>query len=241
MSVVAVSMMGRFGNNCFQYAFARAYAEKHGHEFQCDHWDGEKIFQLDDKPIVTTTGLKPRDENNIVDGEGDIIIRSYCQQQKCLIYTKSQVREWFKFQEWVSKELAGAPLFFSALAHRRVGDYVGYGYPSVSLKSYQDKFSELGINDYFICTEEEPIVAPGLPEEYSFLPDFYCMAHADVLLRGNSTFSWWAATLNRHGKIYSPVMDGCVGGKEHDVSFVEGNWPRFTSNLDFVTDLHLQP
>lgn len=236
---VICRFMGRFGNQMFSYAYARAYAEKHGFEFRCDPWIGSKIFQLDDKPAGDLQ-LTRRNENDIVEGEGDIEIRSYCQQQKCLIYTASQVREWFKFQDWVAAELHGADLKFGALGHRRVGDMIGYGYPQISLKSYQDKFSELGITSYHICTEENPIVAPMFTNEFSFLPDFYCMAHCDLLLRGNSTFSWWAATLNRHGKIYSPVIDGLEGGKEHDCEFVEGNHKKFC-NLDFVTDLHIKP
>lgn len=239
MSVVAVSFMGRFGNQLFQYAFARAFAEKHGFEFQCDPWIGQQIFQLDDKPI-TSTNLQPRDENNIQDGEGDIIIRSYCQQQKCLIYTQSQVRGWFKFQHWVNQELHELPMIYRNVAHRRVGDYAGYSYPLVSIGSCLGKFLELGISSFAILTEEHPLKHNSFQGELSFVPDFYCMANADVLLRGNSTFSWWAATLNRHGRIYSPVMDGCEGGKEHDVEFVDGNWPKFRDDLDFITDLHLK-
>jgi len=239
MPIVACKFQGRFGNNLFQYAYARAYAEKHGFEFRCDPWIGSKIFQLDDKPTGDLQ-LNRRNENDIIEGEGDIEIRSYCQQQKCLIYTASQVREWFKFQDWVSKELYGAPLRFNALAHRRLGDYAGYGYPIVSHESYVRKFDELDVPYFWICSEESPVIAPNLPEEFSFLPDFFCMAHCNLLLRGNSTFSWWAATLNRHGRIYSPVMDGCEGGKEHDCQFESGNHKKFC-NLDFVTDLHLAP
>lgn len=240
MSVVAVQFLGRFGNCMFSYAFARAYAEKYGHEFQCDSWDGQRIFQLNDKPI-TAEGLTNRNENDIIQGEGDIVIRSYCQQQKCLIYTAGQVRKWFKFQEWVDKALCDQALNYAALAHHRKGDYAGYNYPCISEKSYRDKFAELEINRYEILSEENPLTNPAVPQELSFLTDFYCMTQCDVLLRGNSTFSWWAATLNRHGKIYSPVMTGCEGGKESDVLFIEGNYPSFNPMLSFVTDLHLQP
>jgi len=236
--VVAVSMMGRFGNQCFQYAFARAYAEKHNCEFQCDPWLGQQIFMLDDKPI-TATWLKQRNENDLVDGETNVVIRSYCQQQKCLIYTQRQVQQWFQFQHWVNEILCSQSVLYPNIAHRRVGDYAPLGYPVVSVGSYLQKFLDLGIASFAILTEESPLKNQDIPEHLSFLVDFYCMAHADVLLRGNSSFSWWAAALNRHGRIYSPVVDG-LGAGEHDVQFVDGNWPRFCS-LPFVTDLHLQP
>lgn len=238
--VVAAQFQGRLGNQCFAYAFARAYAEKHGYDFQCDSWLGQQIFQIDDQPI-TATGLTPRSENDIVEGEGNIVIRSYCQQQKCLIYTASQVREWFKFQYWVNELMQKVPEYmFEAMGHVRHGDYSGYGYPVVSIKSYLDKFNELGISEYWLCTEANPIHAEGFPSDLSFVPDFYCMTKAKTLLRGNSTFSWWAATLNQHGKIYSPVIDGLEGGKEHLCQFVDGNHKKFC-NLDFITGLHLKP
>lgn len=240
MSVVAAQFQGRFGNQLFTWAFAKAYAEKYGHEFQCDPWLGQKIFNLDDKPI-TATGLTPRNENDIQLGEGNIIIRSYCQQQKCLIYTKRDCLRWFQFQEWIIEALVEQTFQYRFLAHRRVGDYIGYSYPVVAKKSYEKKFDELGCvwRDYI--TEESPITNERFKDEISFLPDFYAMCHADILLRGNSSFSWWAATLNRHGRIYSPVMVGAKGGQENEVSFVEGNHPRFNADLEFVTDLHLQP
>lgn len=35
---------GRFGNQLFQYAFARALAEKYGAELQTSDWIGPQIF-----------------------------------------------------------------------------------------------------------------------------------------------------------------------------------------------------
>ena len=40
------------------------------------------------------------------------------------------------------------------------------------------------------------------------------------------------------GQVYSPLIEGLEGGREHDVQFVPGNWTRF-SNLHFTTDLYL--
>lgn len=235
MSVVAVSMMGRFGNQCFQYVYARAYAEKYGHEFQCDSWDGQKIFQLNDKPIAATN-LQPRDENNIIDGEGDIIIRSYCQQQKCLIYTASQVREWFSFQEWVDGA-TGDLVIPKCCGHRRVGDYVGYLFPYVSEASYHSAARKYNLPPVELITEESPRVSRDIPKEISYLADFFILSKTPILLRGNSSFSWWASVLNA-GITYSPVIDG-LGGGEHNCDFVLGNHPRL-SHHHFCTDLYLK-
>lgn len=235
MSVIALQFLGRFGNCMFSYAFARAYAELYDLELQTDPWIGQKIFGLNDPPI-TATGLTPKNENDITSGDSNILFRSYCQQQDCLIYTKRDCLRWFK----ISKEfdfLLNTKSFPKNVAHRRLGDYVGYQFPTVSIKSYHEMAAKLGI-EVTMLTEENPILVDGIAESMSFLPDFYCMMKASVLLRGNSTFSWWAATLNTSGVVYSPVIDG-LGGGDHNVNFVLGNHPRL-SHHSFCTDLHLK-
>lgn len=243
--VFQLSMMGRFGNMMFQYAFARAYCEKHGLELQTDQWVGENIFEITPNAI-RGDWLPRRCENTLIDGERDVSYRSYSQQQKCLIYTKWAIQRWFKFRPEVEEKLKA---YFSAhphpvmpiVAHRRVGDYLGYGYPVVSKASYLHQIDNLGESwaDVEFITEEKPHVVLGIPDEYAFVADFYCMLHAGLLLRGNSCFSWWAGALG-NGTVFSPRIDGLTGGREHDVAFEEGNHCRF-ANFDFTTDLHLQP
>ena len=72
----------------------------------------------------------------------------------------------------------------------------------------------------------------GLP----FLEDFILMMNADVVLRANSSFSWWAATLGR-GRILSPLVEDRTGMQ--DVEFVEGNWPKMVNSHN-ITDLQLK-
>ncbi len=89
-----------------------------------------------------------------------------------------------------------------------------------------------------ILSEEEPTPhAPFIPDDLSFIVDFYRMVQAPTLLRANSSFSWCAALLG-NGLVLSPVIDGLEGGKKHLCKFVAGNWPRF-ANFDFVTDLRV--
>lgn len=243
MSFIAVNFLGRLGNQMFTYAFARAYAEKHGLELQADSWVGQKIFEIDDMPISNPNAPR-RDENNLVDGENNIIFRSYCQNQKCAIYTLSQVRKWFKFRPGIENILKDIIPFPDLIAgHRRVGDYPGTGFPVVSMVSYNRACGKFGLapDDLKMVTEENPITNPNFRHEMACVPDFYRLMVADVIFRGNSTFSWWAATLGR-GRIFAPIVKGVglVGGKECDVEFVEGNHPA-CSDFDFVTDIHLKP
>jgi hypothetical protein len=236
MAILALKFIGRLGNCMFQYATARAYAERHGLTLQTEPWIGQQIFNLSDPPIAPNN-FPMRDENTLSEsGEGDIVYRSYSQQQKCLIYTRQQVRGWFAVSPELKSALSSVEKHH-VVCHRRLGDYQGYGYVICSLASYQKALTALGLDGAHYCTEENPIRAYSLPNELSFLPDFWAMCNASVLLRANSCFSWWAGTLG-HGRVYSPVITGLHGGIEHDVQFVEGNHPRF-ANLDGITDLSL--
>lgn len=248
MSVLALKMMGRFGNQLFQYAFARAYAEQHGMELQTQPWVGEHIFEITPNAIrVNCDMLRQHDEKSLLlEGHAageDFTYCSYSQNDNCLIYTKSDLRRWFKFRPNVETALRNywAPHCRPfVVAHRRVGDYLGYSYPVVAKESYRRVAEKMGLADRLQwITEEEPHVCPEIPAEYAFICDFWRLMQAPVLLRGNSCFSWWAGALG-DGDVWSPRIDGRVGGQEHDVEFEWGNHCRFC-NLDFVTDLHLRP
>ena len=54
---------GRFGNQLFQYAFARRYAETHGLELAVSDWVGRDLFALDDP--VPDQALPPVHENHL--------------------------------------------------------------------------------------------------------------------------------------------------------------------------------
>jgi hypothetical protein len=88
-------------------------------------------------------------------------------------------------------------------------------------------------------TEETAIQDQQFGGNLGILPDWYRLLKAPILFRGNSTFSWWAATLGYHERVFAPVVEFRAGGQEHDCDFVEGNWPRFAS-LDFVTDMRIK-
>lgn len=235
--VVAVQWLGRMGNNCFQYCYARAYAERHGFELQTDPWIGEQVFDLKHPRIAEPDKLKRVDENTIQEGEGDVLIRSYCQNQKSLIYTRKDCLRWFKFQPWVHEALSTWVRPVIAM-HVRRGDYMGYGYPMVSEESYIAAMSPFYGMPIFRFYDSAAGIHSAFNGELKDIPDFYQMTRALVLLRANSTFSWWAGTLN-HGAVYAPIMDNCKGGVENDCEFVRGNWPAFRKDLDFITDLHL--
>ena len=107
-------MMGRFGNQMFQYAHARAVCEANGDTLVTEPWVGEKIFQID--------GVRGG-----FDGQ---LAENYRQNQESINYTRSMVRKWFTLRPEITEKLGH--LKGGVLCHQRLGDYAGLGFTVVS-------------------------------------------------------------------------------------------------------------
>lgn len=236
MGTIALRTIGRFGNQMFQYAFARAYAERYGLTLELEPCLIQRVFDIDHPPVSRDWPVKSTAELNF--GEKDFTLTDYCTIQKNLIYTRSQARKWFLFRHTLGPSVIRLKTYHT-VCHERRGDYFGAGYVVVSRRSYMEMLSKLQYQDQepHFCSDEGGHPNDAFPKELQFLPDFWLMLYARVLLRGNSSFSWWAATLG-HGIVYSPVIDGLKGGQEHDCPFTQGNHPKFICNGE-MTDLTL--
>lgn len=231
MKTIALKNLGRFGNLLFRYAHARKLAELNNCALRTERWVGEKIFTLD---APETIHFFPPS-----DGTEDFVVDGYCQNQQSLIYTRADCRRWFTFRPEIVDLLKSTPVYNLPYAHFRRGDYAGAGYPLVGRKSVELAMLQYGIYDPCVpVSDETPTGGPEFTGDLEFLPDFYRLMTAPVLFRANSSFSWWAATLG-HGRVFSPVITGLVGGMEHDnVPYVEGNHPAL-ADLPNITELHL--
>lgn len=237
--------LGRFGNCMFQYAFARAFCARYDYELCTDPWPGEQVFQISHPRCAIAEPL--HHEHTAFEELAQvehISFRSYCQQQKCIdLYTRTLAREWFAWRPEIVERMDQLAGDFPFIAHMRRGDYGGYGYVVVSDESYHECARRIGLPELYEMSEEnhDHRLQP-FGGELAFVADFFRMTRAATLLRSNSTFAWWAATLAPDSqRVFAPIIDGIEGGTVHrGCLFVEGNWPRF-ANLDFTTDLHLQP
>lgn len=227
IQISCLGKFGRFGNQLFQYAFAKSYAEKYDCILEIPkNWIGRKIFKnIDDPPISDPL---PKTKLDIIPwGHKNIDLFGYfCAPEFVQFLTRKKLKEWFKIEDkWIN--LVSKPKSPYLAAHLRRGDYatLSYLYCIVSKKSYLDAISHFGLNKYNIIwvSEYDKRQHPLCDQEnLSFLPDFITLLNADVILRANSSFSFWAAVLS-DGEVYSPVVGKKTGCQ--DVEFVRGNYP----------------
>lgn len=230
------------------FLHAYAHALRVGAEFQCPPWIGEEVFNLPPYQRPQGDALPVRSELDLRPDETNVEIRGYAQNQAAMIYTKKQAQEWLKLKRSPEDVIGSGweKMENSYIAHLRRGDYVGYGYPLVSKESYLQailKYAPHGesgwrpVEHLRFLSEENPLPAPSLPLSLSFLVDWYTMVHANYLFRANSSFSWLAGLLSKE-YVFSPIIKGLEGGKEHLCEFVEGNHPAL-SDLASGSDMHL--
>lgn len=122
--------------------------------------------------------------------------------------------------------------------------FVKFGYHPASIEWVSDDYSRRWHSDRVVRKRGRwryPDGAEVLPEVmFDWLEDFLRLYFARTIFRANSSFSWWAAFLAPHARVFSPVLDkshiyGIDGMEEIDVEFVEGNHPHwFYGHKDIV-------
>lgn len=257
ISMSALGKRGRWGNQCFQFAFLRGYAAaKNLNLCLPEDWIGRQLFRV---PEMGTAGIVARRidlDEALVLGQWDQWINqlagfdfvTYAQHQKYLdFYTRAQCREWFALQppwdEYERKLIAEMPPHYIA-CHLRRDDYIRHPfnqhYATVHDGSYEEALNKIPVDRAMniLWVEQgwrEPsqvVKDAGIP----WLDDFLILKNAAHLLRANSSFSYWAGVLG-NGQVYSPIVEDRIGWQ--NAEFVEGNWPR-TSGHKNQSDLHLR-
>jgi hypothetical protein len=220
---------GRWGNSLGLYSFAKKYAEMHNCQLQTPSWLGQKVFTINDPPITVDLPQTKCDE--VPWGKVNIDLLGYYQNTEYLKHLSiSWLKKLFTFRDEWKQRFPKKDEYYIA-AHIRRGDYAGYShiFALIQEESYINACRKFGLDETKIVwvREDKPTIEPDLDSQgIGFLPDFMKIVNANVILRANSTFSWWAGTLSE-AKIYSPVIGDARG--VCNVDYVEGNWPRIAN------------
>jgi len=222
----------------FQYAVARAYAEMHNSSLHTQPWVGQEIFQLSDRPYKK---LPLAEFDALPTGKSDITLHGYfIHSDAAKILSMQKLRQWFKLQpRWdhLKNQVEIA-------AHLRYGDYIDLAgiYCLITKESYIKACQKYRFDEKLITwVSEDTPNRIKIDGKLGFLPDFITLMTAKILFRANSSFSWWAATLN-FGNIFSPIVEARTGW--NNVEFVPGNWPRIADSSKCncrLNDLHIIP
>lgn len=227
IQISCLGKFGRFGNQLFQYAFAKSYAKKYNCILEIPkNWKGRKIFKNIDEPSIGDP--LPKTKLDIIPwGRKNIDLFGYfCAPDFVKFLTRKKLKEWFEIKDKWMDLFPKSKKYLAA--HLRRGDYTttfSYLYCTISKKSYLDAISRFKLDKYntIWVSEDNKKQHPLCDQEkLPFLPDFITLLNADVILRANSSFSFWAAVLS-DGEIYSPIVKKRTG--PHDVEFVRGNYP----------------
>jgi hypothetical protein len=224
--IIQAKLVGGFGNQLHQYVAARKYAESIGATLEVPEWTGKTIFDLTEPPWSCDLpevndggcGIPPELEW----GQTNIRLGGYFQMQRWIgLLSRAELKRWLR----VSSQFEGLGSIVHTAAHLRQGDYLGHPlFANVLRSSYVRACAEYNLTvDSWVC-QDAPRTVVGLDSRLCYLPDFLTLKNATILLRANSTFSWWAATLGDHAAVYAPVVTDHVG--VYDADFVRGNWPR---------------
>lgn len=235
IQISCLGNFGRFGNQLFQYSFAKAYAKKHNAILEVpENWVGRKLFKnIIEPPISKRLPKTPLDV--VPWGKVNIDMFGYFQFKECYdLYSIKEIRSWFQFQDkWLA--LLPKEKDYYIACHLRKGDYekiYNHVYCVITKNSYLVACKEFNLpvdKIIWVSEENKKTNVECENEGLGFLPDFMALYNADVLLRANSCFSLWAGILSG-SEVYSPIAAGKIGSQ--DVKFVKGNQELILDNYN---------
>lgn len=232
IQISCLGEFGRWGNQLFQFCFAKSYAEKYNCELQIpENWIGRRIFKNIDKIPTIKYPLKKTKLDLIPFGEKNIDLFGYFQFEEAFdLLSLSKIRQWLQFKDEFI-ELFPKQLDYYVACHVRKQDYISkfsHIYCNIAEISYIKSVKAYGyeVNKIFWVSDDYP--QTNIKCEFDFLQDFFTLMNADVLFRSNSTFGVWASILG-NAITYAPLVEDKVGYHE-DINFIHGNYPRWTSN-----------
>ena len=223
-----LGIVGRLGNQMFQYAALRGIADKHGYDFTIpesdfnDEWNDHQLFEVFDLPNLKNRGrvadkfLQERqfnyDPELVEQCPDDVSLYGYFQTERYFSHIADSIKEDFTFKKDVVENCKEVmeELSEPIALHVRRTDYVekSQDHPPCSLKYYHEalkRFHEkrpvvIFSDDVKWCKEQE-IFKPDrflVSETDNNVYDLCMMTMCDDYIIANSSFSWWGAWLSHN-------------------------------------------
>ena len=221
-----LGIIGRLGNQMFQYAALRGIADKHGYDFTIpesdfnNEWNDHQLFEVFDLPNLKNRGrvgdkfLQERqfnyDPELVEQCPDDISLYGYFQTERYFSHITDSIKEDFTFKKDVIENCKEVmeELSEPIALHVRRTDYVekSQDHPPCSLRYYHEalkRFHEkrpvvIFSDDVKWCKEQE-IFKPDrflVSETDNNVYDLCMMTMCSDYIIANSSFSWWGAWLS---------------------------------------------
>lgn len=208
--VVRIKYNGTLGNNMWQYAVGRLYAERHGHALIADSIEmfPNTTHQVDG--IKEIGNLKVCQEHVIEFDhcDGDILFDGFFQRYEYLRGNKQKLRDWF-FQKYKSSINPSETDLVMTIRRGWNGYPVSMCPP---IEFYLGIIKKLSPSIIYLCTDtfDDPYFHPlrmienvvfygGSTEE-----QFSLLTKAKKMVISPSTYSWWGAYLSDANEILYP-------------------------------------
>lgn len=220
--MITIELVGRLGNQMFQYAVCRTIAEKNnykffiskensGHNQNISNYFDLDMGEYDGSNILYTyreDTLKQQFDANIFNIPDNTIINGYFQTDKYFYNNKDIIKTWFKIEKnnKVNLILNQYPIDDYCYIHFRGTDYKEWdgGKRFLPIKYFNDAIKLIKNyknNIKFLIITDDIVSAKEYFSEYdvisnNMLDDFKLLYYSKYCIIPNSSFSWWASWLS---------------------------------------------
>lgn len=225
---ISIQLCGGIGNNLFQIANAYAYSLKYNKELvlinnkqgathgSLSSYSDNILNKINFQEKYDFSNFKIQSELvfnyiPIPKFNHNVYLNGYFQSEKYFIDFESEIRELFSYEVAVNKELSNLLENENTCSiHVRRGDYVNLPnhHPTQNMNYYMKAIKKMPKDSVFLIFSDDikwcKESFPDLPEKFIFIEgnkdyeDLYLMSKCNNNIICNSTFSWWAAWLNRN-------------------------------------------
>ena len=210
--MISINLKGRFGNHLWMYAVCRTLAEYKGYDYHISRdWLGTKLFNCDlgvledETYLIFEDHISQKYNTKILDIQDFTKLNGFFQSEKYILNNKKNILEWYK-TDYISINHLDDNI---CVIHLRGNDYKSMRDVYLPEKYYYDSIkylTSINKNIRFVVVTDDQIEASKYFPNFIIMPsniqnDYYFLNTARYLIISNSTFSWWAAWLNRKNYI----------------------------------------